>query len=410
MFDATTTRAELLEMGRSAAQLKHYPLAEIYFQEMLLRYSNDVEAMWELARLYKSTGRLEPARSMLKRAIVLAPSRFDIADMLSEIENNLRVAISREVDSLMTRGEYEAALPRIGVLQSIRAEDPDVLARRARCLVGLGQLQAALSTADLALQKKSRPDLHQLRASIQEKIETSRVDDLESSARRLLASGDWVDQEAMDVLQTILARDPGNQWAREQFRMLTVRHTPPTEPVKEPSFGSNVTRVMREAAPDVGAFLDRHFGVIILLVTVLALVRSPLARSLAGRIHEPATFAGNLEQLDISEVLHLANVSALTGTLHIRTPDGKARVYMKDGEPHHCTAPDLTGLEALLWVITRVEQGAFELRTTRRDVERTIEQPLGLLLAGQTSATTEARAVRASKKSRMSELLETRSD
>src|SRR5712675_3678306 len=67
LFDSTTTRAELLEMGRGAVELKHYPLAEIYFQEALLRNPTDVDAMCELAALYKRTNRLEYARGLLLR-------------------------------------------------------------------------------------------------------------------------------------------------------------------------------------------------------------------------------------------------------------------------------------------------------------------------------------------------------
>src|SRR5688500_15827000 len=81
LFDATTTRAELLEMGRAAAGLEDYPLAEIYFQEALIRNPTDVDAMVDLAALYKRTNRLEYARGLLIRAGALSPMRTGIAQM-----------------------------------------------------------------------------------------------------------------------------------------------------------------------------------------------------------------------------------------------------------------------------------------------------------------------------------------
>src|SRR5262249_40485529 len=104
LFDSTTTRAELLEMGRSAVSLQHYPLAEIYFQEALLRNPTDVDAMCELAALYKRTNRLEYARGLLLRAGTLSPMRTGIADMLKSVDGALFASLSHTVDSLMTSG------------------------------------------------------------------------------------------------------------------------------------------------------------------------------------------------------------------------------------------------------------------------------------------------------------------
>ncbi|MCI0451896.1 MAG: tetratricopeptide repeat protein, partial [Candidatus Latescibacteria bacterium] len=86
LFDATTTREELLDMGRAAVNLSHFALAEVYYQEVLLRNPEDVDAMCELATLYRRTGRLEYARGLLIRAGTLVPGRDDIAEARHDVE------------------------------------------------------------------------------------------------------------------------------------------------------------------------------------------------------------------------------------------------------------------------------------------------------------------------------------
>ncbi|HET6463249.1 MAG TPA: tetratricopeptide repeat protein, partial [Candidatus Krumholzibacteria bacterium] len=226
LFDSTTTRAELLEMGRAAGDMKHYPLAEIYFQEALLRNPTDVDAMCELAALYQRTGRLEYARGLLLRAGLLSPMRTGIADMRRQVDAALFASLSHAVDSLMTTGHFEEALPRIATLLAIDSNSIPALVAKAKCLAATGQTDAALSSIDLAIAREPDAELHKLRSEIAARVESDRIGDMEASAKRLIESGDWVRGEAVDVLQAILAQDPSNEWAREQFRRLSTSEGP----------------------------------------------------------------------------------------------------------------------------------------------------------------------------------------
>ncbi|HEX5132296.1 MAG TPA: tetratricopeptide repeat protein [Candidatus Krumholzibacteria bacterium] len=409
LFDSTTTRAELLEMGRAAVTLTQYPLAEVYYREILLRNPSDVTAMWELAAMYRRSGRLEYARGLLTRAGALQPGRNDINEARREVERDLFRQVTGEVDSLMAAGRYTSALPRLGVLLSIDGENADVLANKARCLAAIGEHDAALSNIKLAIVKDPRDEFFRLRDEYSLAVERHRIDDLEDSARRLLASGDWVREEASDVLQALLAQDPSNEWAREQFRLLSEGATPPPLP-SDPPAPRQVVEAVREVAPGFAAVLDHHLPLIVAFLVVLLLFGSPLSRALAARAHRPSRFAGELSSIDVADVLRAAHGAGLSGVIRLHTAEGNAKIHFEDGEPIHCTGFGRSGLDALTYIVREVCDGRFEHRSHRGKVGHTIEQPLAVILANGVSDPGVAPTARTRKKSRMSELLETKVD
>jgi hypothetical protein len=85
-------------------------------------------------------------------------------------------------------------------------------------------------------------------------------------------------------------------------------------------------------------------------------------------------------------------------------------VYLQDGEPIHCAGFGLEGIDALNYLIKNVHEGRFVHRERCRSVERTIDQPLDLILADGVAAPGAPKGARTKKKSRMAELLETKSD
>jgi len=418
LFDATTTRAELMEMGRAAVNLSHFTLAEIYYQEVLLRSPEDVEAMCELAALYHRTGRLEYARGLLMRAGSLVPERDDIPETRRRIEQELRALLAHQADSLMAASQFAAALPRVSLLLSIDPDNARYHAAKARCLAAIGESDAALSSIDLALAKDPREEYQRLRAEISAQHEERRIADLESSAKRLLESNEWMRDEAADVLQAILAQDPSNQWAREQFRALSGQPVAPP-PVVTPPVPRQIFDAAREVLPGVARRLERHLTAIIVLIAVVLVFRSPLARALVKRAHDPSPLSGDLATIDVAEALRLVNASALTGVLVIRSPEGTARVYFDSGDPVHCEAFGRDGMEAIVYLAKHVEEGTFAMKNGRIKSQRTIDQPLDLILADGITTTKErdeaakrnlARREKGRKKSRMAELLETKSD
>ena len=418
LFDSTTTREELIGMGRAAVNMSHFTLAEIYYQEVLLRNPDDVEAMCELAALYRRTGRLEYARGLLIRAGSLVPGRDDIPELRRQVEKELRVSLARQADSLMAASKFEAALPRLSLLLTIDPGNARHYAAKARCLAALGQSDAALSNVDLALAKDPKEEYQRLRTQISSQHEEKQIEELESSAKRLLESKEWMRDEAADVLQALLAQDPSNEWAREQFRAISGGPAPAPPPTTTPA-PRQVLDAARTLVPSVARSLERHLTVIILLIAVIIIFRSPVARALAKRVHDPSPLSGDTATIDVAESLRLVNAAALTGVLTFRTPEGNARVYFESGDPVHCVAMGRHGLEALTYLVKHIDEGTFEMKNTSVRERRTIDQPLDLILHDGATTTAErgaaakrnlARREAGRKKSRMAELLESKPD
>ena len=412
LFDATTTRAELLEMGRAAASLEDYPLAEVYFQEALIRNPTDVDAMVDLAALYKRTNRLEYARGLLLRAGALSPMRTGIAQMREEVDQALFAQLSHVVDSLMSANRHEDALPRIATLLAINPNSTAALVAKARCLAAIGQTDAALSSIDLAIARDPDEQLHKLRAEIATRIEKDRITNMESSAKRLIESGDWVMAEATDVLQAILAQDPSNEWAREQFRRLAEKQAAEVVETTPPPPTTAISRAIESVMPAITQFLDRYLAAFLAFLLAWALFRSPLPRALARRLHEPSTLSGDVTHIDIAAVLRTANDMRMTGVLTVKSAHGKSRVYLDHGDPIHCEAFKKKGPEALIELLREVEQGTFELVPGKKKVKRTIEDSFQVILTQANPEVASAMGVAAARKprkSKMSELLETNS-
>ncbi len=418
LFDATTTREELMDRARGAMNMNQNALAEVYYQEILLRDPEDVDAMCDLAALYRRTGRLEYARGLLLRAGSLMPGRDDIPETRREVEQLLRVSLTREADSLVAAKQYEAALPRLSLLLTLDPDNARHYAAKARCLAALGQSDAALSNVDLALAKDPREEYQRLRSDISAQHEKRRIDELESSAKRLLESNEWMRDEAAEVLQAILAQDPSNEWAREKFRALS-GGPPPAPPVVTPPPSTQLMDAASEVIPAAWHWLERHLGAIVGVISLVILFRSPLARALAKRVHEASPLAGDLSTVDVAEALRLVNTSALTGVLTFRTPHGTARVYFERGAPVHCSGFGRDGLEALVHLVKSLDTGTFHMKVGPVRERFTIEEPLDLILAETQTSTAERGAAAkrnlerreaGRKRSRMAELLDSNSE
>jgi tetratricopeptide (TPR) repeat protein len=413
LFDATTTPEELMDMARAAVSMSQYPLAEVYYQELLLRDPENVDAMCELAALYRRTGKLEYARGLLIRAGNLVPGRTDIPEKQRQVEQELRASLAREVYALIAKSKFEKALPKLSLLLTIDPDNARLYAAKARCLAALGETDAAISSIDYALAKDPKQEYHRLRDAIQAQDEKRKIKELESSAQRLLESNEWMREEAAEVLQAILAKDPTNQWARDQFSALS-EEPEPTPPPPPAPVSHQLLDAVREVLPGVVRWLGRHVAAILVVLAVVIVFRSPLSRALAKRVHDASPLSGDLATINVAEALRLVNASALTGVLVFRTPEGTARVYFESGDPVHCEAFGQDGADALTYLVKSIEEGTFEMKYTKIKGTRSIDQPLDLILAGPpteqergaAAQRNRARREAGRKKSRMAEVLE----
>jgi len=215
------------------------------------------------------------------------------------------------------------------------------------------------------------------------------------------------------VLQAILAQDPSNEWAREQFRRLAEKQAAEVVETTPPAPTTAISRTVESVMPSITQFLDRYLAAFLAFLLAWALFRSPLPRALARRLHEPSTLSGDVTHIDIAAVLRTANDMRMTGVLTVKSAHGKSRVYLDHGDPVHCEAFKLKGSEALIELLREVETGTFELVPGRKKkVKRTIEESFQEILTQANPEVASAigvAAARKPRKSRMSELLETNS-
>jgi hypothetical protein len=76
----------------------------------------------------------------------------------------------------------------------------------------------------------------------------------------------------------------------------------------------------------------------------------------------------------------------------------------------HATGFGLEGMDALTWIVREVHAGSFAYRSVRSMPQATIDQPLALVLADGVSSPGGKPERRKRKKSRMSELLDSKVD
>src|SRR5262249_676759 len=151
-------------------------------------------------------------------------------------------------------------------------------------------------------------------------------------------SGDWVRGQAVDVLQAILAQDPSNEWARDQFRRLSTPDGADSTTTAQTPPSTAVSRPVHTVIPPVTPFLPPSRLAILAFFFPWATSRSPLSRALASRVPQPSTLSGDVAHISIAAVMRTANDIRMTGMLTVKSAEGRARVYLEYGDPIHCEA------------------------------------------------------------------------
>ena len=98
-----------------------------------------------------------------------------------------------------------------------------------------------------------------------------------------------------------------------------------------------------------------------------------------GERGEVANFAGQLSSFGIIEILQMLVTTHRSGTLHIETERGQARVEIRGGDVHAATFEELEGFPALL-MMARQGNGIFWMARNDDEVRRTIRERPGVLI------------------------------
>ena len=423
IYDSTATVAELLDRARSAVALGERDLAARYYEGVLIRRPDHLDAILELASVYEQDGRLEYAHGLLLRAERLAPDDDRIVRRRRRVEGVLAAALDREAAALMAQGRFDEALPRLSTRLRIDPDDPNARARRARCFLELGQLDAARADATRAAALGPSPGARRLIATIDSTREARQLDALRRAAYRALADTAHVARgSAARILSRILERAPDDAWARAELARIG-RATPAQEVTHEgageATAGALVARVAAALRTSGAALvavlraLDLPGAAILLgLVFLLLARRAGLLRAAARRLERRPALAGSLDDFPLSEVLHVLTSEPHTGRLDVL--DGVRRtgtVWIDAGEAVHAEAGGQAGHDAVLHLLKTAAHGRFAFHAGEpTDGERTIHTPIDLLLIehARRSVGTRRRAPRRAR-SRVAELLERRS-
>jgi thioredoxin-like negative regulator of GroEL len=418
--DASATVGELLGTARDASARGEYSLAIECYEEILRRDRTNLEAMLELSGVYQLTGKLEYARGLLIRATRIDPGYPGLEQRRAAIERRLVAALAGEVDSLIARGDYESAIPRLSIHNTIDPGNASVHYKRSLCLFEMGRYDAALSDIDVAIAASPQEPYFLLRDRISGEMHRERIRELVAQAQRLARSQDPGDKNrAVGLLARILELEPGHTWAQEELTRLGEADTGDgsgrvaetgNDGETPRAFGGTLDDIGSMLAP-AGRFVDRHLSGLIALAVIVLVFRSPLSTVVTRRFMRRPVLAGDLSSFSVAEVLTMLNAEPHTGTLHIRGRSCRGVVYFDGGEPCHCTAGGKQGVDALIGLVERVQKGRFEFISGGIPLQRTIDTPLSILLVEQAhhaNGVPVPSAHARPRKSRMKELLESK--
>ena len=429
-------RSAALERAREAFSQGRLDEAEHLYQQTLISDRANVDAMLELANVYERRGKLEYARGLLKRARSLRPHDDAVARRLSAVERLLVHVLEEEADSLMADRRYAEAAPKLSMLLSVRPRDADLHFKKALCYLRSGRPDAALSDIDRAISIDRQERYEHLRSEILDAIQVQETRERVARAQRLMNTNKLgAREEALRLIRGVLADDPGNEWARSALADLSASAPPPA-----PRTGTDSTFAgpgpieraatgIRDAARAVSRRIARHIWVLAGILMAVVVFRSPLTRWMLRSFARTPVLGGHLDHFGLGEVLTMINSSPRPGVLHVKGPSCRGRIYFEAGEPCHCVAGKRAGEDALFYLLAHASSGRFAFTDGVVSARRTIESPLSLLLVEQARATAtpssgksqkrgvtpsaerrNARSAKGESRSRMRELLESRSD
>jgi tetratricopeptide (TPR) repeat protein len=440
--DSTVTTDDLLLSAREMFLADNYTLAEMLYTCILRRDPTHLSAMLELSIVFETTGKLQHAKELLKRAAVLNPYDREVIGRNNEVTAKLSRALRSDAEKLLAKGAFHAALPKLSALLAAEPKDADLYYKKAQCYLELGDAENALREIDTALELQKEAAYFALRSEALKLSADREIGALTREAKRLLATGRAESRDrALAVVSQILTRDPEHRWAKRQFMLLTNGGASALANGKNGSAVTNGAKgaaaataeqnqrtraagYATAAAAYVSVFtlgvvrtLERHLGLLIVALIVLIFSRSPLAFMIVRGFEPRHSLSGRLNHFNIQEILTMIHSQGRSGVLHVYAGAVKGRVYFGDGEIHHCTSGKSEGRDAVRLLLAGAKDGHFVFTKLPRSFRKTIDVPFSLVLmdigdrsfldAGNSPAPTPASA--SEKKSKMKSFLEKKS-
>jgi tetratricopeptide (TPR) repeat protein len=363
-------------------------LAESILKDALTLDPAFTSAIWQLAQIYESQGKLDYARELLLRGLDQDPDASWARERLAKLEGTIARALLADARAAINAGEFDAAIPRLSSYLGIEPDDPAALVSMAKCQLAKGRTKTAREY--LARARAIDPDnaeLASLTAVMTSGDRKERLEKLLSAAQiALLDTTAESPAKARAALGALIAEDPANSWAKERLADLDRPSEAKPARAHEGPIPETVVVRGREAAgrsagvlDAAGRFVLSHLALVALVAVLSALVID-IRRKAARRAHP---LEGTMSLVPVLDIVSLLNANLRTGRLLVVNPDAKGEIFFEKGEIIHATCGPLTGKLAFQKLMD-LRSGRFFFHNHLPNVRRTMTEPLSLLLLSMT--------------------------
>ncbi|MBD3178358.1 MAG: tetratricopeptide repeat protein [Candidatus Latescibacteria bacterium] len=353
--------------------------AERLLKESLQNDPAFTSAIWQLAQIYESRGKLEHARELLLRGLEQSPSASWAREKLKRLEKILIQKLYSEAEDLMGRGEYTAALPKLSLYHGIKPYDPVPLINLARCHLALGHPETARNYLSQGLERDpENNEIISLISTVDKRISENSITAGRERAEKLVENySESNREEVKKALEALLSRDPSNRWAKEKLEELNLLAAAPG--VEENSGdkenaqeGENKAERFLDWIP---SFSPGIIAAILVPLIIVILVLSLKKKGGGGNY----SLQGNISLIPILDIVSLINSNLKTGWLEISGERGSGKIFFKRGEIIHARYKAEYGNEAF-HAIMGIKNGRYIFYNHLPKIKRTITDPLSLLL------------------------------
>jgi tetratricopeptide (TPR) repeat protein len=365
--------------------------AESLLMDALKSDETFASAIWQLSQIYEKRGKLEYARELLLRGLQQEPDAAWARDKLARMEKTLTGKLLSEAESLMSKGLYDQAIPKLSLYLGIKPYDPVPLVQIARCHLAMGNLESAREYLEQAAERDpSSTDVMVLLDEVERRASRSKIDSALGRARTLLSKYTPETRGQVEkALSDVLALDPENAWAREKLREIALleeeeqKGAPAGEAVAR---GVEAIRTLEKPTSRIISTLRSN--VLIILLTVIALL---LALNLRRRRKKRSyPLQGSMSLIPIIDVVSLLNSNLKSGILHINSSSGRGEVFFEKGEIVHARLKSWDG-KAAFHKIMALQSGRYVFKNHLPNIRHTIGEPLSLLLLSMRTTEQERR-------------------
>ncbi len=362
--------------------------AESLLMKALQKDGRFSSAIWQLAQIYESRGQLAHARELILRGLTLEPEATWAREKLAQLEKALTSKLLLEAESLMSKGHYDLAIPKLSLYLGIKPYDPVPLIRLGRCHLALGNLETANEYLVQAFERDpTDSQVTALLTEIEERLERGSVEALVERAREILAkySPDR-ETEARAALEAVLSKKPDHTWAREKMREIELLSAEYNRPEKsenaKQSLATSIEKVKTIREPISRAWRivsDRLF--MILLAAAIVLLAFNLKRSFERRTYP---LQGSLSLVPILDIVSLLNGNLKTGRLIIMCHESRGELFFDKGDIVHARWKQYNGIKAFHAILDQTS-GRYMFSNRLPNIRYTISEPLSLLLLSKKS-------------------------